>query len=533
MILKIHKRKDHGKYEVVAKVGLDGNVEGDSHIADVVEYEIENDINKIEDGEVVSIDNGSELLNRLEKRYSTGYYLSSYEKDEEIDKQGDGDDSHVPANCERQYIVDVREAPEGARIYDGIQDQDADFYCSNYVEVGAFSQEFLDDAKEAKERINENIDDEYKLAENEVLWEQRAQDTDQGDDLILNMGDEEYGRATVEGAVGEISSGDKKIMVVDPDDDSKGRFISYNDWDDEVEGVVIEGEEGERGGQWELYEKPRDLYNHLNTESKTPIDEYLDEGTGGVNAMSTYVAEFDNGEKAVYKPSQGQAHGDVLETDIAWYEAAQTFFEDTSFVPETAAADLKRGFGSAMLWIDDAEELTDVKKDDDKDTEELIGSNLQELASISFMDYTIGNDDRHGSNIMVQDGDIYAIDNGGYGTPTSTPSNGDALGSLDALQEIEQGDRYDKEEVFRTIVEKQNEILKRMEKNPEDLINIGRMVYGQQEHLTRRLRRFIEQKEEDEDTLLRENFEDNLVRSIAYRLNIPRGKANEIKEEIL
>jgi hypothetical protein len=59
------------------------------------------------------------------------------------------------------------------------------------------------------------------------------------------------------------------------------------------------------------------------------------------------------------------------------------------------------------------------------------------------------------------------------------------------------------------------------------------MVYGQQEHLTRRLRRFIEEREGDEDTLLRENFEDNLVRSIAYRLNIPRGKASEIKEEIL
>lgn len=537
----IYKRQSDGEYEEIAKVYIDGSVEGDTHFAENLERDISNFGIYIPDHgdsiEESTVSEGIDMLMYLDNKYSSGYYASTFEdKDWEmmreytndegvfVKQDGPPEDSNAPSDCKPEYIDDESEAPEGARIYDGVQ-EDTQFYCSNYIEIGAITDEFGEQMDQRIEDINERLRDEHKLEEGEYLTEKEPENTDEGDHIIVETDGEGLRRGMVNAHV-TITAGGKNIMVVDPDDDSEGMFVDYTDWDDVVEGVVVQGFEDEMGGQWELYERPRELYTPQYKQKKEALSDFLGKPQG-VNSHINKIVTFNNGEKAIYKPDSGSAYNEATQTDIAWYEFIEEFAEDTDFAPETAATDLKNGFGSAQQWIHGSSSYQKIDRlISSRDQEELVSNNVEDLASISISDYLWGNDDRHGNNLMVDKGQIYAIDNGGYDGPSVDLRDNDYANSLMPLRSIRDVD--DREEAFRTVIEKQKEMLDKILNNKEDVVNIARMVYGRDSWYTERVRRFLK----GDNPEIMEEFKENAVREAAVRLALDESFVDDLLQDL-
>lgn len=542
--MKIYRRIEPDEHEEVAKVLPNGEVSGESPTANKLAEMLSDDgiyiPNYNEDHEDCFVTEGIDMILYLEGVYSSGYFscsleeedfdiMEEYQSDRSIlDKQGSGGppaESPAPSDCNPQYIDDPNQAPEGAEVYDGVQNEEAFFYCSNYLDIGAVTDEFDDVAEEQRGEINERLSEEHQLDDHEHLAQKDAEDVVEGEDVIVHVDDsEELQRGTVNAHM-VTTGGDDVILIVDPNDDSQGAFLDYSEWDDEVEGVVVEGIEGEEAGQWEDYERPREIYSPQFVEEKQNLREYMDRPQG-VNSEHTYIVRFDNDEKAIYKPNSANAYEESVRTDVAWYELAQRFSDDPTYAPETAAADLKNGLGSAQQWIERGDTYGEVSHQLTSDDREHIAlENVEDVAEISLMDYVLGNDDRHQNNVLIDRGQLYAIDNGGYGTPSATPREENLTDSINILLDIKSV--RDREEAFETVAKKQREMLDEMVENKEEVMNMARSMYGADSWLTDRIRRMFEG--EDPDIL-----EDHLdgIEAIGEKMQMTEDVIEDVMEDL-
>lgn len=543
--MKIHRRQEDGSYEVVASVFADGTVEGDSPTAEDIDSMLSGEGVYVpgyaDDREDCYLTEGMDMLLYLETRLSNGYFqaaleeqdwddMAEYNEGRDIlgkqDNQGPPEDSDAPSDCRTEYLDDPSEAPEGAQVYEGVQ-EDTHFYCTNYLDIGALSDDFEDDMADRIEDINERLPSPHELEDNEFITDKEVEKATEGEHVIMQVdGEEDDLQRALINAHMTLTQGGDVVMVVDPEDDSQGAFIDYSEWDEVVEGVVVEGVEGEEGGQWDDYERPRDIYSPEYVESKENIRDFLGEPQG-VNSMYTYVATFDNGERAIYKPDSGNAYEESVRTDVAWYEFAQEFSENPDYAPETAAADLKNGLGSAQKWLSGADTWQTLSEEiSSTDREEIVKDNKEDIAEISVLDYIWGNDDRHANNMMIRDGQIYAIDNGGFNGPGISPSEHNLADALNLLREFKDPD--EREQAFEDVINRQKEILDNVAENKEEIINMTRMVYGEDDWHVKRMRELWD----GDDPHMLEYFVEQAMPHVGNDLSIPQEKIQELKEEM-
>lgn len=157
----------------------------------------------------------------------------------------------------------------------------------------------------------------------------------------------------------------------------------------------------------------------LRTE---PVVHYkLGGSESGVNAM--YYAGFPNGDKAVYKPIRGEHKSVAIEqigvAGRSHFNEEAAYAVDDHFhvglVPPTTIRIGKDGIGSWMGFVPDAARagvFSEARNMGSKVDPNAPGTKVENL-KLAVFDAVIGNNDRHGGNVMVDSTNkLYAIDNG-------------------------------------------------------------------------------------------------------------------------
>lgn len=118
---------------------------------------------------------------------------------------------------------------------------------------------------------------------------------------------------------------------------------------------------------------------------------------GGAHDEDTYILEFKNGDYGIFKKmASGRIFGEV-----STYEVNKII--DWDIVPETVSGDFGKGNGSIQKWIENG-----VSPGDDT---KLTEDDLNGLSKIYLMDMALGCRDRHEGNVILEGGNVYAIDN--------------------------------------------------------------------------------------------------------------------------
>lgn len=543
--MEILRRQEDGSYDKVAEVFPSGEVNGGSVVAEGLREEIKNEGIFVQNKQEY-VSEGIEMLLRLENRYSNGYFISSFqERDYEefqeyatgelriFSKQEDAhtapEETNAPSDCITEYVDDPSEAPEGARVYDGVE-EDAQFYCTNYFDVNAFAEDFIDEAIQQREELNEELRSEHQLQENEFLTDKEFDRAREGDELVIESQDLGVIRGKIQGFT-SLTDGPKVAFVTDIEDDSKGEFIAVDEWNSTSHGVVVQGEEGEKNGQWEGYTPPRDIYTPNNVKEKQPLREFMGVARG-VNSMHTFTAKLDNGERVIYKPHHANAYKGVTRTDVAWYEFIDNFSDDPEYAPETAAADLKNGLGSAQIWKENTFNVKTHLKEhlDENEASDFVKNNMQDLAEMTVADYIWGNDDRSMTNMLTSFGQIFAIDNGGYAGPSIGLNPDHLVEGLQPFKYIERNEGKDAlEDSLIEVISMQMDMIEDVIESKEEVINIARMTYGVDSRYTHRIRDMLE----GEDPRIEEHYKANVMSKIRGRFELDRERMNRIKEEAL
>lgn len=384
------------------------------------EYYYEENISTTDLGKIQKINNTAVVVDFFWRPSPAGLIGLDIEKGE-----GEYDPYEPPEDCNRQYL-EAAGLTEGdvaeAQIFEGPQGKQ--FYCKNWKQVGAWNEDSGPyDAQKPiapKDKVNEQLKGDQKLNEYEEMFDfDGFNEVDKGQTLIINAAD--IGDNWEKLDLVEVKYNDRVIVK---DEDGNNTMAQLSDLQDRVEGVVGEVHSEKYEGRYEMYEPPRDIYSPEHVENK----QGLPGGMGGINSKYTREVTFDNGEQAIYKNYHGNSHEGTLDGEVIAYELSELISSNDTF-PETARTDLKNGFGSAQLFIDNAKTVDEAKSagwfDSGKESMEMfVRNNADRIAEMAMVDYMTGNGDRHNNNYMVdEDMNLYAIDNGGHSPPDPEPSD--------------------------------------------------------------------------------------------------------------
>lgn len=139
---------------------------------------------------------------------------------------------------------------------------------------------------------------------------------------------------------------------------------------------------------------------------------------GGEN-KSCFV-EFTNGEKAVFKPANGE---EVFTNAIphTFYKRERAaylvdLFLDLHIVPPTVIKEIDEEIGSVQQFVPDTVAYYDIEYDENKKNEREEKSFREQMKTLWIFDLFIHNNDRHQGNLLCSKTDkklsIHAIDNG-------------------------------------------------------------------------------------------------------------------------
>lgn len=240
--------------------------------------------------------------------------------------------------------------------------------------------------------------------------------------------------------------------------------------------------------------------------------------TGGVNSGQAYWLTYENGEHAYFEeyktpppPTSGEPisqYGSTrneilfrrLSAEAEWELAPDA--RGTEIIDPSTDSIVR---GVAQRWIDDADPIemevplpehpADYDAVWDSPTE-FVEENEDFLAKMTALDIIIGNNDRHGENLIVDaDGNLHAIDNGGaYFAPD------EALGALirqnmvgTDIRNIMEFDEWPGlEAAYTSFLDQQLIYLEEfLENHREDIYRYAERIFDRDRNVMRRLDRLL------------------------------------------
>lgn len=483
------------------------NAPGDSS----AEYYYEEQISTTDLGKIQKINQTAVVVDFFWKPSPAGLIELSKQEGEYTPYEPDED-------CDRTYLdaagLDESDVAE-AQIFEGPQGKK--FYCSNWRAVGEWAEgEGPFDAEEPimdREIANEELIEGQELRDYEHVFEfEGFPEVDGGQKILIDPNDND-GWEKFKFVTQEMGG---RIIV--QDESGENIITQKSDLESKVQGLIGEVHSQKYQGRYELYDPPREIFSPEHVENKEQLG--IDEG--GINSVFTREVEFDNGERGIYKNYHGNSHEWTLDGEVMAYEISNAITESDTF-PETARADLKNGFGSCQMFIEDAETMREsidggMIENSDNTVEDVVRNNADRIAEISLVDYMVGNGDRHDDNFMVdEDLNLYAIDNGGHSPPGVDPTDDDMYKIFQYLaKNMTSDDGVDNDEVediieglFDSVEDQHEEMLEEVQENRDHILEMAESYYGPMSDIAERFRNILEEGD-DGNIMLEEMLEDDM-----------------------